>query len=253
MTTDGKDVTTVPSPAIPVIDLSQGDEGVLVDELLHAFTTIGFCTLIHHGIPKDLIAGAFNASKAFFNGLSTETKLQYKYRDQASNRGYIPFGSESHLSYAESSSNSDRKETMDIGWDEEPGFTNLWPQELPNETFKGPLLKYFDAMDGLQLKLLRLIGMGLQLPDPNYLVDRCNGKHENLRLLHYPEFNGTGQDAGRMRGNPHTDFGVITLLVQDQVGGLKVRNRDGVWLFVEPVENSIVVNVGDVSDDSFGR
>lgn len=236
------------SPSIPVIDLSQDDEGVLIEALLHAFTTIGFCTLINHGVSQPLIAGAFEASRAFFTCLPTETKLKYKYRDQTSNRGYIPFGSESHLSYTEAS-NSDRKETMDIGWDDEPGFTNLWPteEELPSEIFKDILLEYFDIMDTLQLKLMRYIGMGLRLPDPNYLVDRCNGKHENLRLLHYPGFCGSGREASRMRGNAHTDFGTITLLVQDQVGGLKVRRKDGVWLFVEPVENSIIVNVGDVS------
>jgi isopenicillin N synthase-like dioxygenase len=263
------------SSSIPVIDLSNGDESVVVEQLMDAFTTIGFCTLIRHGIPQNLIDDAFRASNAFFNTLSTETKLKYRYRDQSSNRGYIPFGSESHLSHtkAEQSSNSDRKETFDIGWEEEPGYANLWPSSTGNDeddelsscdesTFRQPLLRYFDAMDGLQLKLMRWIGMGLKLSDPNYLVDRCNGRHENLRLLHYPAFTVTttttttrdGDDdnsdisgSNMMRGNPHTDFGTVTLLVQDQVGGLKVQRRDGAWLFVEPVENSIIVNVGDVS------
>ena len=49
-----------------------------------------------------------------------------------------------------------------------------------------------------------------------------------------------------IRGNIHTDFGTLTLLVQDEVGGLRVKNRQGDWMNVEPVPHSIIVNVGDM-------
>ncbi len=76
-----------------------------------------------------------------------------------------------------------------------------------------------------------------------------NNNHQNLRLLHYPacekaEINE--KDAlGQKRAGVHTDYGTITLLAQEAVGGLQVQRRDGEWLFVPPVKNALVVNVGD--------
>jgi isopenicillin N synthase-like dioxygenase len=106
------------------------------------------------------------------------------------------------------------------------------------------LLQYFDTMDQLHLRILKWIGMGLQLDDVNFLVDRCNDQHENLRLLHYPSVVIENDDM--VRGNIHSDYGTITLLLQDQVGGLKVKTVDGTWIPVPPVPGAIVLNVGDM-------
>jgi isopenicillin N synthase-like dioxygenase len=233
---------------IPVIDLSQQDEDTTVRELMNALETIGFATLVHHGVPTDLMQQAFQASGQFF-ALDEATKLQYKYQDQSSNRGYIRCGAEHHDDHLseEEQKQSDCKETMDIGYDQEEGYTNMWPHDhdhLDAAAFKRIMVEYFDTMDKLQLKLMRYIGLGLQLPDPDYLVRRCNGHHENLRLLHYPE---TRAGTFAVRGNAHTDFGTLTLLVQDHVGGLKVQRTDGTWIDVQPTKDSIIVNVGDVS------
>lgn len=280
----------------------------MVSELLDAFATIGFCTLVHHGLSSDLIAKAFRASTTFFE-LSTEAKLKYKYKTPLSNRGYIPYGAEKHdkdkegrplvptlAGIATATANDicktttapDQKETMDIGYDDpnsnsniysdgennnnENAFKNEWPQELPRCDFRDVLECYFEEMDGLYLRLMKYIGKGLGLPDEgDYLVQKCDEKHENLRLLHYPrtvttctrtqqhmgtaiEEDGIDDDDdttnaninATIRGNAHTDFGTLTLLVQDNVGGLKVKRKDGTWIDVRPVEDSIVVNVGDM-------
>ena len=261
------------SSGIPVIDLSRNREEVeIVSELIEAFTTIGFCTLIHHGIPSDLFRGAFRASKTFFE-LPFETKLKCKYKTPSSNRGYIPYGMERHdkdkegrLLVAKSPTNDananttapDQKETMDIGYDDDRRdddddlVKNEWPQDLSPLDFRDVLEAYFEEMDSLHLRLMKYIGRGLGLPDDgDYLVRKCNGKHENLRLLHYPSMertvgDGTGTHGGTTRGNAHTDYGTLTLLVQDMVGGLKVKRKDGTWIDVQPVEDSIIVNVGDM-------
>jgi isopenicillin N synthase-like dioxygenase len=226
---------------IPVIDLSQEDAAI-VEELMTAFTTIGFATLINHGVPSTLRQQTFAASQSFFQ-LPLAQKLQYQYVDQSSNRGYIRCGSEHHDDYLQhgQAKQMDCKETMDIGWDAEDSYQNQWPNELPEASYKSVLLEYFETMDALQLRLMKYVAMGLEV-DPDYLVQRCNGHHENLRLLHYP----STVASGGIRGNAHTDFGTLTLLVQDQVGGLKVQRTDGTWIDVEPTENSIIVNVGDV-------
>lgn len=226
--------------SIPVIDLSK-DEDIVIHELMGAFTTIGFATLIHHGVPSDTIQRAFEASKVFF-GLAQNVKLKYKFQGHDSNRGYIAFGSETHDLEAKCS--PDMKETLDIGKENEEGFQNKWPTELEDTSFRRDLLNYYQTMDGLYLRLVKWIGIGLKLPDPDYLVHRCDAQHENLRLLHYPALDDTSDEV--VRGNIHTDFGTLTLLAQDQVGGLKVRRKDGLWLSVKPVPDAIVVNVGDM-------
>jgi isopenicillin N synthase-like dioxygenase len=108
------------------------------------------------------------------------------------------------------------------------------------------MLEYFQTMDKLYLRLLRMLSIGLQLPDPDYLVKQCNQQHENLRLVHYHSL-PPAHPSKMIRGNVNTDFGVLTLVVQDHVGGLQFKGRDGDgWINVEPVPYAIVVNVGDM-------
>jgi isopenicillin N synthase-like dioxygenase len=230
---------------IPLIDLSL-PETIIVQQLMTAFTTIGFATLIHHGVSSTLRHQVFQASQSFFQ-LPLCQKSKYQYQHPTSNRGYIPSGSEHHDNHLEEgrSPTMDGKETMDIGWDAEVGYTNQWPLELSEQSFKNVLLEYFDTMDALQLRLMRYVAIGLGVHPPEYLTMRCNGRHENLRLLHYPSSTSATSDSF-VRGNAHTDFGTLTLLVQDQVGGLKVQRTNGTWIDVKPMDDSIIVNVGDV-------
>jgi isopenicillin N synthase-like dioxygenase len=235
-------------------DVIDDNDRAVAEQLLKAFTTIGFATLLDHGVVTESV---FPASQSFF-ALPLETKLKYKFQGYKSNRGYNPIGLETH----DKSGVPDMKETFDIGPENQDRdeFVNRWPDELVDETFREPLMAYFASMDALHLRILKLLGIALKLEDPNYLVDRCNQQHENLRLLHYPsiaitdDVEASSGDQTKLihhrepiiRGNLHTDFGTITLLCQDSVGGLRVQRLDGSWTMVPPVTNGIVVNVGDM-------
>jgi isopenicillin N synthase-like dioxygenase len=226
--------------AIPVIDMSQPDATVAA-ELLEAFQSIGFATLTHHGVPTYTIESGFHQSKAFFR-LPTEDKLKYKYEGYASNRGYIPMGNETHESQL-----ADKKETFDIGNEEEEEYGNKWPTEELGDKFRSDLLAYFDAFDALHLRIMRLLALGMKLTDENVFVDRSYKRHENMRMLHYPSIPADENcEEPILRGSVHTDFGTITLLTQDSVGGLRAQQLNGEWVSVPPVANSIVVNVGDM-------
>jgi len=227
---------------IPVIDLSQSPD-VIVEELMNALTTIGFATLIHHGLPMDLFPKALAASKSFFD-LPATVKQQYAFQGSESNRGYIGLGVETLDLVDGDNTTVMYKESLEIGKEDEPGYHNEWPDELSETSFRDDLLEYFRLMDALHLQIMRWIGIGLKLDDPDYLVNRCNGQHENLRLLHYPAL--SSENAKASRANLHTDYGTITLLAQDQVGGLQVLTIDGTWIDVTPVEGSLVVNVGEM-------
>lgn len=227
---------------IPTIDLSL-EESIATEQLLKALETVGFATLVNHGVAPTLIDQAFAASKTFF-ALPLEIKNKYLFQGHESNRGYISPGSETHD--LEKDCLPDPKETFDIGKEHEPGYSNYWPEELSHTSFREDLICYFQTMDGLYLRLMKMIGVGLQLPDPDFFVKQCNDQHENLRLLHYHAL-APDHPHKMIRGNVHTDFGALTLLVQDSVGGLRVKNMDGTrWIHVEPVPYAIIVNVGDM-------
>lgn len=231
-----------PDSPIPVIDMS-GSDAQVAEELLKAFQTIGFATLIHHGVPLTTLKNAFEQSQAFFR-LDEASKLKYKFQGYKSNRGYIPIGCESH----ETPQQPDKKETFDIGNEEEVEYDNKWPTEELSDKFKSTMLTYFDSFDGLHLRIMRLLAIGMKL-DEEFFVERCNQRHENLRLLHYPSVPRPQQKSDVepiVRGAVHTDFGTITLLTQDSVGGLRAKMLNDEWVNVPPVENSIVVNVGDM-------
>eukprot|EP00522_Entomoneis_paludosa_P018764 CAMPEP_0172467146 /NCGR_PEP_ID=MMETSP1065-20121228/58062_1 /TAXON_ID=265537 /ORGANISM="Amphiprora paludosa, Strain CCMP125" /LENGTH=354 /DNA_ID=CAMNT_0013224201 /DNA_START=17 /DNA_END=1081 /DNA_ORIENTATION=- len=243
---------------IPVISLDQKDAA---QALVRAFETIGFATLIDHGVDPSSMQAAFHASSQFFS-LPTSTKMESKYQSHSSNRGYIPFQAESHDHHQ----NPDHKETFDIGWDggdddeskekiaevNENGsseFTTPWPKEEVAPNMKEHLVAYFQACNTLNLRVMRLLGEGMELDDVDFFVKRCNEKHCNLRLLHYPELIEPQylKEPVLVRGQKHTDFGTVSLLAQDSVGGLRVQKRgETQWFPVPPVANSFVVNVGDM-------
>lgn len=197
--------------SIPVIDLStEKDEVALGKEVVETFKLVGFATLINHGVDAKIIAKGFAASKTFFE-MPLETKRKYKYMSHEANRGYIQPGSENHKTTGVA---DERKETFDIGKEGEEGYVTPWPVELAEEGFKENLLQYFQEFNKLNLRLMKLIAIGLGLPDPNYLVNRCNDQHCNLRLLHYLEVERLEKGQTIQRGARHTDYGSITLLCQ---------------------------------------
>ena len=106
------------------------------------------------------------------------------------------------------------------------------------------MLKYYDAIDALYLDVMRCIAVGLNLPK-EYFTPLCDQKHGNLRLLHYPEFDLKEENHNRIAA--HCDISALSLLAQDGIGGLEVKDRrSGRWMHVSPKKGAIVVNVGDM-------
>jgi isopenicillin N synthase-like dioxygenase len=119
---------------------------------------------------------------------------------------------------------------------------NQWPTELPD--FRAEVLAYQAAMEAFCRRLLRPIALALNLP-ADFLLRWFETPTTFLRLLHYPP---QPPDAAEdeFGSAPHTDYGFITVLLQDMSGGLEVRRADGVWLQATPIPGSFVVNVGDM-------
>jgi isopenicillin N synthase-like dioxygenase len=127
---------------------------------------------------------------------------------------------------------------------------NIWPDPslLPNSQFKDPISAYYEAMNDLTTSVLRLIARTLPYSDDIFNEFMSNSPAAPLRLLHYPPQRtlGNGKQFG---ASAHTDFGAITLLLQDDNSGLQVLDpRTGTeeWVGIPPQLDAYVVNIGDM-------
>jgi isopenicillin N synthase-like dioxygenase len=146
-------------------------------------------------------------------------------------------------------SNPDLKESMEIGRDGVPGQPNQWPDKLDSagEEFTRIMRAFFDMCKDLHIKVMQAIALGMGL-DEHFFDSFTDGGDNTLRLLHYPPVSKRvfKDNPGQVRAGEHSDYGSITLLFQDNVGGLEVKSPKGTFVRATPIENTIVVNAGDL-------
>jgi isopenicillin N synthase-like dioxygenase len=232
---------------LDVIDLTGLGSGDLAAiervsaKLGRACREVGFFYVRNHGVPDSLMAGIFDCAARFF-AEPHAVKDSLAITRSPHNRGYVGIATES-LNRIE----ADRKEAFNIGLDlvdTDPEVVagrgvNLWPQ---TPGFRDTALGYFDALWrlGLDLHLAIAADLGLR---PAFFADKFDRPMATLRLLHYPPRSaeqGTTPGAGE-----HTDYGSLTILLTDSVGGLEVRRRDGAWIAAPPIPGAFICNIGD--------
>lgn len=229
---------------IPTLDIRRfdTDREAFVAELGAAYREWGFAGIRGHGIPQDLIDGAYDAFTRFF-ALPTEIKMQYHIAGGGGARGYTPFGVET----AKDSKHFDLKEFWHVGREaRDEKYTdvmpaNVWPTEVPE--FHDRALALYDALDGLGSRMLSALALGLGL-DERYFADKTNNGNSILRPIHYPPI--TTDDIPNVRAGAHEDINLITLLVGASAEGLQVLSRKGEWVPYTADADTIVVNIGDM-------
>ena len=235
--------------AIPTLDIrrftapsSSSDRAAFVAELGAAYREWGFAGIRGHGIPQDVIDGAYDAFTAFF-ALPEDVKKQYHVPGGGGARGYTPFGVET----AKDSKYFDLKEFWHVGREvrdekyAEAMPANVWPSEVPE--FRARALALYDALDGLGSRMLSALALGLDLPE-DYFADKTNNGNSILRPIHYPPI--TTDDVPSVRAGAHEDIILITLLVGASAEGLQVLSRKGEWVPYTADADTIVVNIGDM-------
>lgn len=119
-----------------------------------------------------------------------------------------------------------------------------------NDEQKKILKEYWASMEKVKHQVLQCISLGLGL-SVDYFSE-CHSKNNScLRLLHYPVPEASeSEDSSQLmiRCKAHSDYGSVTLLTTDGVGGLQAM-IDGIWIDVPYVEGSIVVNIGSLLSD----
>ncbi|MFT5113910.1 MAG: isopenicillin N synthase-like dioxygenase [Parasphingorhabdus sp.] len=233
---------------IPVIDVSclqTGDEALMriaADQIRSACERIGFFYIVNHGVRKEVIHNAFEQSREFFNQAEkTKQDLQFN----SINRGYKAPGNITIPGYL-----PDLKEVLDLGVDlpsDHPDVITNKPLHGPNQWpalpgFKNALVTYFEEVSRLGNQLLRLFAMALDLDEKFFLPFHENAMITWRVMRYFPDNGATGQYGTA----PHTDFGTITLLAQDDRGGLEVFCRNNEWIQAPYIQESLVVNIGDL-------
>jgi len=226
---------------IPIIDVSPSlPPDAVAAEIRTAALDTGFFYIKNHGVDQALVDAAFTACARFF-ALPLEAKERIPR--EPTTKGYEGMEKQ-HL---DPGSAPDVKESWNCGWDRgpvTPGFTrNKWPEELAPALFRELIEAYYRAVDGVAARLMPLFARSLELP-ADYFEELFRYPGTSLRVLCYPpqpenpKFNQMGAGA-------HTDGSAITVLAQDDCGGLEIQNVHGEWLRAEVVPGTFVVNIGD--------
>ena len=238
---------------LPIINVSglHGDaidRRVVARELRLACTNTGFFYITGHGVPTAQIDRVFQQSRAFF-ALPMEEKLALSMTQSACRHGYEPLKAQT----LEPGAPPDLKEGFLAGEDlvaDHPAVRNdpanigpnQWPPHLPE--FKDAMISYIREMKGLTKTLMHGLALSLDLEE-TYFDDFCFDPILTLRLLHYPP--QPPNPAPNEKGcGAHTDWGGITVLLQDGAGGLQVLSADGSWIAAPPIAGTFVVNIGDL-------
>ncbi|XP_037035053.1 UPF0676 protein C1494.01-like [Bradysia coprophila] len=236
---------------IPVLDFtristkdgrvpSREDLIFIASELGKALSTIGFAYVINHGIDQVKISKAFERSKYFFEQ-PTELKRKYLKDRSKSYHGYVNPGQE----ILHPSSGHEIRESYDFVNDPKE-FT---PCEIEN--FDSANMELKNECKPIVKIALRALAISLGLENEEFFVensknlDDYTASYSDFRALYYPQI-GDDVAANTVRLGEHSDYGILTILFQDDIGGLQVRTVDQKWISATPIPGSILINTGDL-------
>ncbi|MEU0567587.1 2-oxoglutarate and iron-dependent oxygenase domain-containing protein [Nonomuraea sp. NPDC005983] len=235
---------------LPVIDiaplLTRGDAAhATADEIGAACRDSGFFYVTGHGVPPELPARLDAASRTFF-ALPAEVKNEISMdRGGRAWRGFFPVGGEL------TSGRPDLKEGVYFGAEEPPGDLplhgpNLFPEQVPE--LRAAVLRYLDEMTGVAQTVMSGIALSLGLDADYFRTGYTADPTVLFRIFHYPP---APPDSDAWGVGEHTDYGLLTLLLQDSNGGLQVHTSTG-WTDAPPLPGTFVCNIGDMLDKLTG-
>jgi len=222
--------------ALPVIDLAQGSAAAQAAAIDAALREAGFFAITGHGVDPALRDAAFDVAHRFF-ALPQPVKERWHVDRWPIQRGFDPIGWQS----LDAGQPPDLKESFYLGL--EAHGPNQWPDEALVPGLRATLDAYAGAMQVLARRLMGLFEVALALP-AGHFDGFMRQPICTTRLLHYPP-QPADAAPGQIGCGAHTDWGALTLLTQDEAGGLQVLSR-AKWLDVPPLPGAYVVNVGDL-------
>ncbi|HSC84046.1 MAG TPA: 2-oxoglutarate and iron-dependent oxygenase domain-containing protein [Pseudomonas sp.] len=239
--------------SLPIIDISPlyaADESgwpAVARQIDQACRDWGFYYITGHPISPARIAELKAAAIDFF-ARPSEEKLRIDITQTEHHRGYGAIATEQ----LDPSKPSDLKETFDMGLH----LAADHPEVLAGKPLRGPnrhpqipgwealMQQHYLDMHELSKTLLRAMTLALGI-ERDFFDLRFDQPISVLRMIHYPP-RQTASCAEQQGAGAHTDYGCITLLYQDNAGGLQVQNVRGEWIDAPPIDGTFVVNIGDM-------
>jgi len=240
---------------IPVLrlDTARRADGTFDETFLAQLRTalheIGFLQLTGYGATPEQI-GELTAAAARFFALPLDERLRLDNRLSPHFRGYTRLGHEITAGRA------DAREQIDFAPDQTPVPREFWdapyrllegPNQWPDDTVPELRLlveQWAELMSTIGLELTRAIAAALALPEDHFDQYFSDKPHWFGKLIHYV---GAADGTDAQGVGPHADWGFLTLLLQDDTGGLQARPAGtDRWIDVPPVEGALVVNIGEM-------
>ncbi|WCJ34418.1 2-oxoglutarate (2OG) and Fe(II)-dependent oxygenase superfamily protein [Euphorbia peplus] len=240
----GKDKQNLELPIIDFAELQGSNRNQVLKSLSDACQQYGFFQVINHGIPNDVISGMIDASKRFFE-LPLEERSKYMSSDMTA---LVRYGTSFNQ-------NKDKvfcwRDFLKLMSHPLSDVLPHWPSSPPD--FRKLVATYTKETKYLFLMIMEAILEGLS-PSSSPLKNKRENEEDEEEVMEefkngsqlmivnmFPECPEPELTLGMP---PHSDYGFLTLLLQDDVEGLQIQYKDK-WLTVQPIPNAFVVNVGD--------
>lgn len=238
---------------IPIIDIQKlvdpkatSAEIKIVATLIgQACENIGFFYIKNHGVSNENRDELFDMTRRFFD-LSLEEKMKLHIAKSRQFRGFVPIGGEI------TAKRKDWHECIDIQpleGERDPTKHPLddpeqWPDETLIPNFRSVIMRTWDQLIYISAKITEAMAISLGM-DANYFDPFTGPDICDLRLAHYPPFDETQNpdDFGDGMG-AHRDNGFLTILFQDHVGGLEIRNSNDEWIPAPYIKGTCIINIG---------
>ncbi len=228
--------------SLPIIDMRAPE----VTRVRRACEEHGFFYVSQHGVDEALQAKLERASREFFARSNEEKQQVAMSRGGRAWRGWFPLGGEL------TSGAPDLKEGFYFG-DELPADDSRpmhGPNLFPPGELREAVLAYIDAQRALGQRIMSMLAESLGLAPAFFSSSLVREPLSLFRIFHYPAPRDARESGGWGVGE-HTDYGLLTILKQDDCGGLEVKTPSG-WVDAPPVAGTFVCNLGDMLDRMTG-
>ncbi|GMN56919.1 hypothetical protein TIFTF001_026028 [Ficus carica] len=218
--------------SIPIIDVSNWDDPKVASSIRNAAEKWGFFQIINHDVPIEVLDHVKEATCRFFD-MPAEEKNKYSKENTVSNNvrymtSFIP----------EVEKALEWKDYLSLFYVSEDEASRLWPAAC-----KDQVLEYMNKSEKVINQLLSVLMKGLNVTEIDSEKEKLISGSRRINLNYYPICPSPELTVGVGR---HSDVSTLTVLLQDDIGGLYVRveARDS-WVHVPPVKGSLVINIGD--------
>ncbi|MCR0984921.1 isopenicillin N synthase family dioxygenase [Roseomonas populi] len=235
--------------AVPVIDIASAEDPAqrpaLARRMTRAAEEVGFIYITGHANSPQQLDAVFDQGRAFFD-LPDDEKRRVDLRKSPHFRGYLGLLERGN----DPTFKGNYLEAFHVAQDLPPDHPdvgarmplrgpNLWPAEPVG--FRQVVYSYFLNTYGVGITLLELFAEGMGLPT-DFFTRHYARSIAQLRLLRYPQ---QDDPSVELLARAHRDTGVITLLYQDDTGGLEVENKAGEWIAAPPMRGAYIINIGN--------